>query len=262
MSQHFQDIQKAFCAHIRNPNKFPAPADIEQRRLNIYSELLYNNVEGFVARAFPVIKQLLGTQHWHALIRNFFEQHRSQSPYFMEIAEEFLDYLHNEHTHSASAQNDPPFLLELAHYEWSELALEISQEIFPRTGFNTQADLLKGQIVFSPLAWVLHYQWPVHRISPDYIPAEKHPVFLILYRNRQDTIGLLETSAIGARLLTLIQAYPQLTGEQIVEALAQELQALGQTIELTQLQQHASQTLMQWREQDIILGTRLALLSP
>ncbi|RKZ79734.1 MAG: DUF2063 domain-containing protein, partial [Gammaproteobacteria bacterium] len=45
----FIDTQYQFAGHIRDPEHNPAPADIEQRRMAIYRELFYNNIEGFIA---------------------------------------------------------------------------------------------------------------------------------------------------------------------------------------------------------------------
>ena len=52
----FQKLQAQLTAHIRNPALAAAPGGIEDRRLNIYRELFYNNIEGFLANAFPVVR--------------------------------------------------------------------------------------------------------------------------------------------------------------------------------------------------------------
>ncbi|NNG12205.1 MAG: DUF2063 domain-containing protein, partial [Halobacteria archaeon] len=51
--------QYEFAAHIRDPKHQPAPADVEDRRMGIYRELFYNNVEGFIAGTFPVLRRIL-----------------------------------------------------------------------------------------------------------------------------------------------------------------------------------------------------------
>lgn len=256
---HFQTLQKEFSKHIRNPQKNAGPQDIEQRRLNIYSELFYNNVEGFVARAFPVLRKIYSQNDWHALVREFFEQHHCQSPFFSDISKEFLDFLQNERQNP----NDPPFLNELAHYEWVELALDISQLEIPSSGFNPQGNLLKSQIYLSPLAWLLQYQWPVHNIAPDFQPTESaQHYFFMVYRNAEYQVKFMELNAISARLLTIVQENSQLTGAQAVETLFNELQQQGLTqFPLNLLLEKAEQTFNSLREKNIILGTRLESLS-
>jgi len=121
----FISRQYAFAAHIRDPHNNPAPAGIEDRRLGIYRELFFNNVEGFLSSSFPVLKQLYTEQDWLALARDFFAGHHCHSPLFLEIPREFLAYLDNER---GQRDTDPPFLRELAHYEWVELALSVAED--------------------------------------------------------------------------------------------------------------------------------------
>ena len=43
----FQHTQIEFAAHLRHPQLNAAPANIEDRRLEIYRSLFFNNIEGF-----------------------------------------------------------------------------------------------------------------------------------------------------------------------------------------------------------------------
>ena len=64
----FTRLQYEFTAHIRDPEHKPAPAGIEDRRMRIYRELFYNNVEGFLSNAFPVIRELLNENEYDIFI--------------------------------------------------------------------------------------------------------------------------------------------------------------------------------------------------
>ena len=44
----FIEVQQAFMAHIRNPEHNAKPEDVSERRIKIYNELFFNNIEGFV----------------------------------------------------------------------------------------------------------------------------------------------------------------------------------------------------------------------
>ena len=94
-------------------------------------------------------------------------RHHSKTPYLFEISEEFLAYLQNER---GTTETDPPFLLELAHYEWVEQALLISDAVLPAENPLLLDDPLSQTIYLSELAWPLAYRFPVHRIGPDYQP--------------------------------------------------------------------------------------------
>ena len=89
----FQRLQYRFAAHLRDPAQHKAPAGIEPRRMKIYRELFYNNVEGFLANAFPVLRRITPDAGWHALVREFFARHRSHEPLFHRVAAEFLKHL-------------------------------------------------------------------------------------------------------------------------------------------------------------------------
>jgi uncharacterized protein len=61
-------------------------------------------------------------------VRAFIDQHRCHTPYFLEISQEFVQFLMQDYRPLAS---DPVFLAEMAHYEWVELALDTDQEVLP-----------------------------------------------------------------------------------------------------------------------------------
>ena len=217
----FQRVQIDFAAHLRAPKQNAAPAAIEDRRVGIYRDLIYNNIESFVASGFPVLRSLYSDDDWHRMVRDFVHHHASQSPYFLQISEEFLHYLQSERLHQAC---DPAFLLELAHYEWVELALDVSEAEFPGD-VAPEGDVLEGVPVVSPLAWSLSYNFPVHQVGPAFQPQQppQSPTFLVVYRDRKDKVGFMEINAVTARLLQLAQT-ETLSGRELLETLAGEMQ--------------------------------------
>ncbi|MFD1215528.1 HvfC family RiPP maturation protein [Microbulbifer celer] len=264
-----QQLQSEFTAHLRAPDRVPAPRSVENRRMEIYRDLIYNNIESFIASGFPVIRSLYSGPRWHAMVRDFVSRHASSSPYFLEISEEFLQYLQNERSDSEEAVNDPLFLLELAHYEWVELALDVSTESFPEslTLPAKSEQFLDLCPVVSPLAWSLSYQYPVHRIGPTYQPVDPPhaPTFLVVYRNRADKVAFLEANGVTARLLQLADAQRSneigtesnapgrpSTARELLLQLAQELQHP----EPTQLLQSGVNLLQKLMRLEIIAGFR------
>ena len=218
----FTRRQYEFAAHIRDPEHKPAPGGIEDRRMAIYRELFYNNVEGFLSNTFPVLRQLHEDKQWHAMARDFFAHHQAQTPLFLEIPREFLGWLKNERTGQAG---DLPFLYELAHYEWVELALSISEETLDQDGVSQEGDFLTGIPVLSPLAWHMAYRYPVHRIGPDFLPDEpgETATNIVVYRNREDEVGFMEINLVTKRLLELISENNTENGEQLLHRIATEM---------------------------------------
>ena len=249
----FQKKQLAFAAHIRDPEHVPAPEGVEDRRMAIYRELFFNNLRNLLSTMFPVLKKLHKKEKWEELIRLFMQRHRADTPYFLKLPEEFLSFLQNEYEFQ---DDDFPFLIELAHYEYIELALSISEEENDLTCIDPDGDLLAAIPVKSALAWVYAYQYPVHRISTDYIPTEpaEQPVFLAVYRRANDKVGFLELNQVTANLLDAIsQNESQLTGEQLLRALAEEINYT----DIDALIQHGAAALKEMRQLEILIGTRL-----
>ena len=247
----FQQIQYAFTAHVRNPESNPCPAGIEARRMRIYTELTYNNVEDFMATTYPVLCSICGEEKWHRLVRAYFANHYASTPLFHEMPREFLKYLEQERE---PAEDDFPFLLELAHYEWAELALNVSDQQADMSCIIPDGDLLEGIPVLSPLAWPLSYHFPVHKISPDYLPATppEQPTHIVVYRNAEDDVHFLEINSVSAHLLQLIAEDDRRSGRQLLEAMAQQLQHPNPEVVI----QGGHQTLNDLRARDIILGVK------
>jgi uncharacterized protein len=247
----FQRRQYGLAAHLRDPEKVPPPPGMETRRLALYRELLYNNVEGFLQKAFPVLRRITRDDRWHAMAHDFFARHRSRSPLFREIALEFLTYLEQER---GVVADDPPFLRELAHYEWVEQELFFSDVDRTLPVADPDGDLSAGVPVPSPLARVLSYRYPVHRIGPEFQPSAPpaSPTHLVVYRDRQDRMGFLEINPITRRLLELLQEGTGGTGLQILEQIAAELAHPRPEVVLT----GGRELLAELRDRDILLGTR------
>lgn len=245
----FRAVQLDFAAHIRNPDVHPRPADVDERRMKIYLELFYNNIEGFLASGFPIAKQVLGAQRWHRLAREFIHTHASNSPYFLEISQEFLSFLGDR---APSDESLPEFLLELTHYEWVELALGVSEHDIPDSGYDAAAGFTDGQVMLSPLIWCLAYRWPVHQIGPDHIPSEPpvNPTELIVYRRRDDTVAFMEVNTVTLALMKQLEAGQTL--QLALKSIAQELPEVDPNV----IYEQGIATLNRLRDAEIILGMR------
>ncbi len=228
--------QLRMAAYLRDPTASPPPENVEERRLKIYRDLIYNNVEGFISGGFPVLRSLYNADQWQELVRLFMDRHRCRSPYFLEISQEFIGFLMDEHQ---PRDCDPPFLTELAHYEWVELALDVSEAELPAA--REVADIASAVLRLSPLAWVLSYRFAVHEIGPSYRPeSPADPVFLVVYRDRSDAVKFMALNGATARLLELMRDNTQATVEEVVATLAGELQMAAAEIMAFGLEQAAS----------------------
>ena len=241
----FQDFQRAFGRHLRDPRLNPRPAGVPARRMAVYNELLFNNICGFLDSCFPVCRATLGEKKWRRLNRSFFRDWPSHTPWFREIPREFVRYL----SESTIKQPLPVWLAELAHYEWVELAVDIMD--CPPPSHNSKGNLLIGQPVLNPTLMNLSYQWPVHKIGPAYRPRKPQASCLLVYRDIYDKVQFVASNPVTARLLELLKNNI-LTGRAACLEIARELQHPAPEA----LVSHGLSILEQLRQQGIILGTQ------
>ena len=244
-------LQQAFTAHIRDPEQAPAPDGVEDRRMKIYRDLFFNNIQSLLAGNFPVLRDLYGDDGWRGLVRDFYATHRCRTPLFPEIAREFLQYLQDER---GARPEDPPFLLELAHYEWVELALDLDERSADGLEADPDGDLLDGRPVLSPLIRLLSYRYPVHRIRLDFQPAEPPPqaTHLLVYRNRDDEVKFMQLNAVTRGLLERLGRNGEGSGRDVLEELAQDI---GHPDE-QRLIEAGAELLEDLRRRGVVLGTR------
>lgn len=249
----YRALQLDFTAHVRNPELNGVPAGLEARRMKIYRELIFNNVENFISTTFPVTRSTFNDDAWHALVRDYLYRHKATSPYFLEIPQEFMEYLSVTRAGSdtATTNEDPPWLLELCHYEWVELALDVADIELPWDEVDPDADLMDSPLVVSPLIWSLGYRWPVHTIGPANQQAvAERPTFLIVFRDRNEKVRFMESDPPTTRFLELLGESGSLRA--CIAQMGQELPNLT----ASQVEEKMLATLKTLRGADIVLGPK------
>lgn len=247
---NFKDIQYAFAKHLRDPDNSNEFQDIEDRRLKIYRELFFGNMKSLVSQTFPVLKKFYTEDQWDQTIRSFMIKHESTTPLFLEVSSEFIEYLQTNHV---PTEFDPPFMLELAHYEWVELAISVMDADIDETTIDENGSLTEQIPFLSPFITSLAYSYPVHEIKPGYDPNTKpdQATFLLVYRNKQDKVEFMLLNAVSARLIALLQEDSAKTGNQLIEQIVEELQHPNPQAVI----QGGIALLEQFKSKDIILGT-------
>lgn len=236
-------FQRAFAAHLRNPDVNPPPAGVDAERAGVYVELLFNNVEDFLTGCFPVLRSLLDDAAWNALVRQFYAEHACSTPYFREIPAEFVQWLT-----SATLSDRPPFLLELAHYEWVEIPLMLADSSIDWAQIDPDGDLLDGIPVLNPVLLLQSYQYPVHRIGTTYQPVAPEPTHLLLLKNAQQKVDFIVLNTVTARLVQLLQENH--SGRSALQQIAEEIQHPDPA----QLLAFGLQLLTQFKQQYVLLG--------
>ncbi|MDR7134314.1 hypothetical protein J2X06_001498 [Lysobacter niastensis] len=243
-----REQQFTLARHLRDPVGQPPPPGIEERRIRVYRELFFNNIEGLLANGFPVIHEILGKTKWRTLVRAFYADHRSQTPLFAEIAGEFVAFLDGR----ADEAGMPPWLPELAHYEWVEQALFVSDAQPPE--HDPEGDLLDGVPLLSPLALPLAYLWPVAELGPSFVPdaPPSEPTTLLVHRDAEHQVRFARIAPMAYRLLVSLQTNAW-TGREHLAALAAETGS-----DIAEFESSGLLLLQQLRSQGVVLGTLMS----
>lgn len=239
----FQQFQRDFGRRCRDP-RAKRPTGVPARNMKIYEALLFNNMTGFLDACFPVCRQLIGDARWRRINRAFFREWRSATPLFREIPREFLHFL------PTAKCALPPWFGELAHYEWTELAVDTSSH--PCPAHDPQGDLMRGIPLINPSLMNLTYAWPVHRIGPEYRPRKSVPVCLLVFRDAKDEVKFAEVNDLTARLIGRILAHEE-NGVTALRWLADEVpESLACAV-----RHHGALILNNLRDMGAILGVRI-----
>jgi hypothetical protein len=218
--------QDTLTRYLRDPEHCAPPAGMDVARAQVYRDLVFSNLSSLLSGTFPVLVRILGDSDWRSLVRIFLRDYRAHTPKFGEIAREFVEFLAS----IPLALNDgpwPPIMVELAHYEWVEMALQQSDaEPLPASDAGLLLDL---PLQVSPLAWPLAYGWPVQKVGPDYRPQvpPTQPTLLLVRRAEDWSVKFSELSPLAWRLLQRIGEFPELDGRSQLEGLAVEAGMAG-----------------------------------
>ena len=246
-----QAWQHAFATRVRAPANAPLPLGATPRRMAIYEELLFNNLEGFLLACYPVTRRILGRRTWHRAVRDFYREHPCHSPLFRDIPHAFLDWLTPR---AAGRYPSRPWLAEFMHYEWLELEVSLLPEAAAPEAIDVDGDLLAGRPALQPASRIARYRYPVHRISPRFRPQHEEPHDYLLYRVTDaagdDSVRFLHLNPLTARLFTLLKQGVG-SGREAIVQLAEDRASPSIEILLT----HGAALLDEARRQGAVLGT-------
>lgn len=250
-AKSFKDVQNVFTQHMRDPDNNPAPEGVEDRRIGVYRELVYNNIQSFIGNSFPVLRKITADEQWHQMLRDYVSRHKSHTPLFPKMPQEFLQYLEHERREHPE---DPPFLLELAHYEWIEIALSIDTREIDLSNIDQKGDLLEGIPILNPISMALAYTWPVHEISPTNLPdtPPNEKTYIIVYRKQDDEVGFIILNPVSAKLIEYLQADEKQTGREILMKIAEELNHPNAEAVI----QGGLDIMQGFLDKDVLLGTK------
>lgn len=214
-------LQRAFAAYLRDPDGCPPPSAQEPRRLAIYRNAVFANIETFMADNYPRIKAVLDQPAWAAMVRDYLIHHPSSAKAFVDLPCEFLHYVEQERDVPA----DPPFIGELAHFDHLETLVGSDERRIDLDGIDAAGDLLAGVPAVNPIVRIVSYRFPVHAIDADYQPQTppNAPTHIAAFRDRHNRYGFLDLNQASLLLLQHLIAADGETGTDILRRLSAEM---------------------------------------
>jgi len=202
----FQTMQQQFCEWIRDPD-LEIPQELPVERMQIYRDLLFNNVSSFIDLVYPVARAMLPELKWQQVLSEFFQKARCRSPLYNDISLEFREYL-AEQRHPI--MQEYPWLAELLQFEWLELYLD-TVEIEDVVLHENYAWQLSTKV------WVLVYQYPVYMWTTltTQEQVEIMPGAIMVWRDDQDRVCIEQLSPLFAMLIEQLTQNIMLTEHDI-----------------------------------------------
>jgi hypothetical protein len=217
----FMSFQADFAARIRDPVGHPTPHGVDPRRMRVYEELLFNNLDGFLRACYPLTRDILGEREWQGTVRSFFVEHRCRAPLFRDIPEEFLGWMEGR---AAALFPELPFLHEFMHYEWLEMIVSICPNEDVGKALDPDGDLMSAVPILENSARLARCQYPVHRICPDFQPREadgKQYCFLV-FLDGNDVVRFIALNPLAAHMVEIL-AEGLCSGRDVLLQIAREL---------------------------------------
>ncbi len=211
----FKKTQIKLSEAIKNP---ALENDFDKRRLGIYQELIFNNLESFCASAMPVLKSVTPQEIWLGWVRGYLVNVKSPSPLFIDIAEQFLQYLT-----TLPIEDEQPWRNELAHYEWVELNVSLQDSPQKIDGATHIYQVIEEgrPLVVADSAWALAYKYPVHKVSSDNFDFSPEPTFLVVYLDHENEVRFLQTTSAVIVMLNQIEQQNEMSFTQLQQALSE-----------------------------------------
>lgn len=186
MSETSAEYQHRFAAAIRAGGN---AQDFDSHRLAVYVRLVHNNIHSFIDRCYTETPQYCDAESWQAAKIKFIREGQAQSPYFQEIAGEFLQYCRQRHLFSDG-------LLALMDFEHTQLLAE--------TAIIGDTRPYDAEVVYtlSEAAFLRHYDYAVPQ------DLSESQTTLLVWRNPQDVVWYREADAFTALLLQTLSENP------------------------------------------------------
>ncbi len=165
-----------------------------QKGLDQYRRLLRNNIHNAMEQAFPIAFTVLTESQWDTLIDDFHANHPAATPQVWKLPEEFYTFVE---AHRYAEKFSLPFLNDLLHFKWIEIAVHTMEDQQPEP-YRNEGDPLADTIVVHPEHSIIRLKYPVHLYAAEEALAHEGDYFLLPFRTRDFDVRFVDLPALHA----------------------------------------------------------------
>ncbi|EGT74525.1 DNA-binding domain-containing protein [Haemophilus haemolyticus] len=188
------ETQKALATAVRLAHAQPLNG-YAPNRLAVYARLVRNNIFGFIDRCFVEAPKHVSAESWSQAKETFVLTGKSHSPYFQDIAGEFLLFCQEKESFDAN-------ILALMDFENTQLLAEVSLAKVPEKFEWNRHSVMQ----LSGVAYLKSYD--VDFLSSDFKQFDDTPIQAIIWRDSDFSIQQQILSELDYWLLSYLQEQP------------------------------------------------------
>ena len=189
-----KETQQALANAIRLGNADPLNG-YAANRLAVYTRLVRNNAFGFIDRCFVEAPLHIEPEYWKNAKENFVQNGNAHSPYFQDIAGEFLLFCQEKEIFDTN-------ILALMDFENTQLLAEVSLAKVPEKFEWNRHSVMQ----LSGAAYLKSYD--VDFLSSDFKQFDDTPIQAIIWRDSDFSIQQQILSELDYWLLSYLQEQP------------------------------------------------------
>jgi hypothetical protein len=244
LSNDFRLYQFALARHLRDPLGVPAPDGVSAPAVLACTQEMAHNLNELLMPAFANTRAVLGEDLWQHTLRLFLHDAPTHAPWATSVQEVYVKFL----GHNTLVQHLPPWLEDLAHFEWLQSAVAAADVVWP--AHDPHGDVLQKVVVMNPTHVEVMYDWSVQRINLTHKPFEMQSTYLSIVRDVRDKVCITESSRFRRHLIDLLRQGQ--TGAQAFKALADWLEHP----DVAAFTQEGLPVLKQLQREGVVLGTQ------
>ncbi len=199
--------------HFCRTGELDPALSISPEKIQIYHELVRNNVEEVLYRAFPLTFHLLSHKQWNEMLDLYLAKEAFTVHSVWRMPQTLVRVAIEQNW---AERWNIPYLVDLLHFEWIEIEIDMMADL-KRENFKIEGRILDDPLLLNPESQIIVYSYPVY--EKKVLPREmKEGVYPVLVMRHPDT-GDVHFVALSRFFLHVYEMLADHTGrEALIQA--------------------------------------------